>query len=66
MPSVADKSLVVSLWPLAPRAFNGKRGKERLQHDLMKEALGQIFGIFVIAAFTAQIAVDRFPVSMKQ
>ena len=37
-----------------------------VQHNLMEEALRQVLGVFVVAALAPQIAVNRFPVSLKQ
>jgi hypothetical protein len=49
-------------------AFGPVRTLDQLaiQHDLMEEALRQVLGVFVVAALTPQIAVNRFPVPLKQ
>jgi hypothetical protein len=34
--------------------------------DFVKESLGQVLGLFVLIAFAPEIAVNGFPISLKQ
>jgi hypothetical protein len=52
--------------PEAPFGPIGLLDQLPLEHDLMEEPLCQVLGLLVVTPFAANIAVDRFPVTVHQ
>ena len=52
--------------PKASLGGVGPLDKIAIEHDLVKEALGQVLGLLIVVATAAKIVIDRFPVSLQE
>jgi hypothetical protein len=44
----------------------GPLDKASIQDNFMKKALRQVFGLFIVVPFAAEIEIHGFPISIKQ